>query len=210
MEIENPQTTGIDDEVRRFKFNGTVWAYEYTLNNSSFTAEEKAAIDSGITATAVSNYNTHIADTDIHVTSSDKSDWNAKYDLPSGGIPLTDLSSAVQTSLGKADTALQSHQDISGKADKVSEATSGNFAALDGNGNLVDSNSKASDFATSSQGTKADSAIQGIKVNGSSQSPDANKVIDITIPAAQVNSDWNSSSGVSEILNKPNLGIYAE
>lgn len=30
-----------------------------------------------------------------------------------------------------------------------------------------------------------------------------------TIPAAQVNSDWNSSSGVSEILNKPNLSIYA-
>lgn len=30
-----------------------------------------------------------------------------------------------------------------------------------------------------------------------------------TIPAAQVNSDWNSSSGVSEILNKPNLSVYA-
>jgi len=210
VEIQDPQTTGIDDEVRRFKFNGTVWAYEYTLNNSSFTAAEKAAIDSGITATAVSNYNTHIDDTDIHVTSSDKSDWNAKYDLPSGGIPSTDLSSDVQTSLGKADTALQSHQDISGKADKVSGATSGNFAALDGNGNLVDSNSKASDFATSAQGTKADSAIQEIKVNGSSQSPDANKVIDITVPAAQVNSDWNASSGVAEILNKPNLGLYAE
>lgn len=30
-----------------------------------------------------------------------------------------------------------------------------------------------------------------------------------TIPAAQVNSDWNSSSGVSEILNKPNLAAVA-
>lgn len=30
-----------------------------------------------------------------------------------------------------------------------------------------------------------------------------------TIPAAQVNSDWNSSSGVSEILNKPNLATVA-
>ena len=29
------------------------------------------------------------------------------------------------------------------------------------------------------------------------------------IPAAQVNSDWNSSSGVSEILNKPNLATVA-
>ena len=31
-----------------------------------------------------------------------------------------------------------------------------------------------------------------------------------TIPAAQVNADWDSSSGVSEILNKPDLSIYAE
>lgn len=31
-----------------------------------------------------------------------------KYSKPSGGIPSTDLASAVQTSLGKADTALQS------------------------------------------------------------------------------------------------------
>jgi len=30
-----------------------------------------------------------------------------------------------------------------------------------------------------------------------------------TIPAAQVNADWNSSSGVSEILNKPNLSTVA-
>lgn len=30
------------------------------------------------------------------------------YVKPSGGIPASDLSSAVQTSLGKADTALQS------------------------------------------------------------------------------------------------------
>ena len=30
-----------------------------------------------------------------------------------------------------------------------------------------------------------------------------------TIPAAQVNSDWNASSGVSEILNKPNLAAVA-
>lgn len=31
------------------------------------------------------------------------------YSMPSGGIPATDLASAVQTSLGKADTALQSY-----------------------------------------------------------------------------------------------------
>lgn len=34
--------------------------------------------------------------------------WDSKYDKPSTGIPKTDLAQAVQTSLGKADTALQS------------------------------------------------------------------------------------------------------
>ena len=37
---------------------------------------------------------------------------------------------------------------IDGKADKVANAVAGNFAGLDANGNLVDSGSKASDFAT--------------------------------------------------------------
>lgn len=46
-----------------------------------------------------------------------KTEVNAKYTKPSGGIPKTDLASAVQTSLGKADSALQA-ADISGKADK--------------------------------------------------------------------------------------------
>lgn len=31
-----------------------------------------------------------------------------------------------------------------------------------------------------------------------------------TIPAAQVNSDWNANSGVAQILNKPNLSTVAE
>ena len=66
---------------------------------------------------------------------------------PSGGITASDLAAAVQTSLGKADTALQAHQDISGKADKVANATSGNLAALDSNGNLADSGKAIGDFA---------------------------------------------------------------
>ena len=47
----------------------------------------------------------------------------AKYTKPGTGVPKTDLAAAVQTSLGRADTALQQHQDISGKADKVTEVT---------------------------------------------------------------------------------------
>lgn len=57
------------------------------------------------------------------------------YSKPSGGIPKTDLASAVQTSLGKADTALQQHQDISGKlnADQGA-ANAGKFLVVGSDG----------------------------------------------------------------------------
>lgn len=41
------------------------------------------------------------------------------YAKPAAGIPKSDLASGVQASLGKADTALQKHQDISGKVDNT-------------------------------------------------------------------------------------------
>ena len=41
--------------------------------------------------------------------------------------------------------------DITGKADKVSNPTNGNFAALDSNGNLIDSRHKHSDYLTQHQ-----------------------------------------------------------
>lgn len=41
----------------RYKYNGSAWIFEYELNNSSFTAEQWAAIQSGITAGAVTKLN---------------------------------------------------------------------------------------------------------------------------------------------------------
>ena len=43
----------------------------------------------------------------VTVLEGKESGWDAKYSKPSGGIPKTDLASAVRTSLGKADSALQ-------------------------------------------------------------------------------------------------------
>lgn len=53
----------------------------------------------------------------------DFSTWNAKYDLPSGGIPATDLATGVQSSLSKADTALQSNQTITLSGDASGSGT---------------------------------------------------------------------------------------
>ena len=67
-----------------------------------------------------------------------KNALDGKYAKPQTGIPSTDMSQAVQTSLGKADTALQEHQDISGKLNKPATAgTAGQVLGLDGSLNPV-------------------------------------------------------------------------
>ena len=48
----------------------------------------------------------------------------------------------------------------------------------------------------------------GIRVDGSTITVNVDGELEANIPA-QVNADWNSSSGVSEILNKPDLSAYA-
>lgn len=54
--------------IDRYKYTGLQWAFEYSLNNSGFTAEQWAAINSGITSSLVTAF-------------------GAKYDKPAGGIP---------------------------------------------------------------------------------------------------------------------------
>jgi hypothetical protein len=49
---------------------------------------------------------------------------------------------------GLSQQVLVAHQDISGKADKDTDAVEGNFAAFDTNGNPVDSGHKHSDYKT--------------------------------------------------------------
>lgn len=47
--------------------------------------------------------------------------------------------------------------------------------------------------------------IDTVKVNGTALTPDASKAVDISVPAAQVSSDWDALSGVAQILNKPTI-----
>lgn len=68
-----------------------------------------------------------------------------------GNFVAFDGTTGAQKDSGKkaADFAAANHTHA-GKADKVSGATSGNFAGLDGNGNLTDSGKKPGDFAAAS------------------------------------------------------------
>lgn len=164
------------DDNKTYRWGGSAYA---EISASVALGETQGTAYEGSKGAALKTaFDAHEADTDIHVTTSDKTAWNAKYDKPGTGIPKTDLADAVQASLGLADTALQA-SDIADKADLVSGATAGNFAGLDANGNLTDSGSKAADFATAAQGAKADSAIQSVKVNGTALTPDANKAVNV-------------------------------
>lgn len=100
-------------------------------NDSGFISTEtdpifSASVASDITSSDISNWNgksdfsgsyndlTNKPTIPPEVTESTVSGWGftkntGTYSKPSGGIPKTDLASAVQTSLGKADTALQSY-----------------------------------------------------------------------------------------------------
>lgn len=89
---------------------------------------------------------------------------DSKYLKPEGGIPKTDLAQAVQTSLGKADTALQNHQTVT-----LESGTNNGTVKITVNGTATDNvavkglksaaYTESSAYATAAQGTKADNAM---------------------------------------------------
>lgn len=85
------------------------------------------------------------------VTDTEKSTWNGKYSKPSGGIPKTDLASAVQTSLGKADTALQSESDPVFSASPAANITSSNITNWNNKENTSNKVTNISASSTDSQ-----------------------------------------------------------
>lgn len=102
----------------------------------------------------------HIANTDIHVTAQNKKDWNAKYNKPSGGIPKSDLSSDIQTSLSKADSALQEHQSLENYATTSSVTT-----ALQGKVDKVANKGLSTNDYTTEEKTKLSGIEEGAQKN---------------------------------------------
>ena len=150
------------------------------------------------------------------------------YQKPSSGIPSTDLASAVQTSLGKADTALQSftetdptvpswakssskpsynYSEISGTPTLANVATSGSYNDLTDKPSIPDSLSDLSDDSTHRVVTDTEKSTWSAKSDFSGSYNDLTDKP--TIPAAQVQSDWSESDNtkVDYIKNKPTLGV---
>ena len=68
-----------------------------TINNS-------AVMNSGITSEAVTNYNTHLANTNIHVTSAQKSTWDAKQEALVSGTNIKTVNGNSLLGSGNVDT----------------------------------------------------------------------------------------------------------
>ena len=86
--------TGIDSEGNTYydRYKATVsgstvtWSLEYRLNNSSFTAAQWSAINSGITSVLVAKIHEHGNKAVLDgITSSDVANWNSKMDNQSAG-----------------------------------------------------------------------------------------------------------------------------
>ena len=75
------------------------WVQEYSINIPVFTPAQQAAIDSTATATKINNYDLHIANTSIHVTSTEKNTWNAKQNAISDLAEIRSGAAAGATAL---------------------------------------------------------------------------------------------------------------
>ena len=107
-------------------------------------------------------------------------------------VTVRKLAATIQALWNKIVTAL------GGKADKVTNATNGNFAGLDANGNLIDSGHKHSDYATADQGTAASTAVQSVKINSGTELKNGNSV---NVPLASTSADGAMSSTDKTKLN---------
>ena len=127
--------TGIDSEGNTYydRYKATVsgetvtWALEYRLNNSSFTAAQWSAINSGITSALVEKIHTH-SNKDVldGITSTDVANWNGKMDRQTVGnvsepVYLENGIAKVATNVA---TKTETEEAISNSVDQTYSSTS--------------------------------------------------------------------------------------
>lgn len=190
-----------DEKLANATANLEVTASGDTYVSASQDANDNKKINVAATASTIASL--ALADSALQGVDTTQQGTNVKVTLGTSGKNVT---------VSVDETALTSG--LSAKADKVTSATNGNFAGLDANGNLTDSGSKASDFATAAQGAKADYAIQSVTgetavsnsnyvaVSVEASAPDTNKAIELTshanVTVQAVNSADGSHMGLAE------------
>ena len=133
----------------------------------------------------------------------DKLVFNGEYDASTNKAATeTTVSGAIQThdaevdSTGGTNVAVKVTE-VDGKITAVNITTDNTVAKVTGTNNdlvlfgadgaIKDVGLTSAAFATSAQGAKADSAIQGVKANGTDLTPDENKIVDIPLATSGTN-----------------------
>ena len=138
----------------RYVYTKSQWSFQYVINSAPFTQSQLDAINSGITSNAVSTYNNHINNEDVHVTTEDKSIWNAKQNAIIGAAStvtennLTNGRALISNSSGKIAVSDTTSTELS----YVHGVTSSIQTQLDNKVDKTISNSKV--YATSNTGTQ--------------------------------------------------------
>lgn len=154
---------------------------------ASLTATQLNAVNSGITSGKVSTYEGYQAKID------------AKYTKPTDGIPKDDLASDVQTSLGKANTALQTHQTITTGSANGTIAVGGTDVHVKGLGSLAYKNSL----------TKSDVGLGSVVNAGQDSTPTANSTNYVTSGGVKEYVDGKQDQLSTTQLEAVNSGITA-
>ena len=155
--------------------NGTV---NFTMNDKQLTGTVYGLGSAAYTASTA------------YATAAQGTKADTAYQKPSDGIPASDLTSTVQTSLGKANSALQESSISKGETNGTIKVGT-KEVAIKGLGALAYKDSI--DCATSAQGNKADSALQSISSGNSTYltvgEKDSNKNQSITPIIGEYGSD---------------------
>lgn len=181
---------------------GTVGATNYRPDGSSYTI--------GVASTTVETNEVKVNDVYIYDGTNWKLQANSQRECTFSGIvgspyDNTNLSNALNGLQGQITTnkdTMDSHIGNTSNPHNVTKAQVG-LGNVDNTSDLAKPISTATQTALNAKANIADLAT--VATSGSYNDL-SNKP---TIPAAQVNSDWNATGGVAQILNKPTLGTMA-
>ena len=128
--------TGIDSEGNAYydRYKATVndssvtWSLEYRLNNSSFTAAQWSAINSGITSALVAKIHEH-GNKDVldGITSTDVANWNSKMDRQTVGSTTEPV--YLENGMAKVATGVATKDELNTKQNSL---TAGENITIDG------------------------------------------------------------------------------
>lgn len=137
------QPIAIGDNVGIIQVGDSDYKFNLMANAFDLHDYQKKELDNPLTIGGVSRTEVEPALGALNTAKADKSEMTV-----TAGTGANADKTTIQLKEGTSATVLTAHQDLSGKVDKVSGATNGNFAGLNANGEVVDSGKKASDFAS--------------------------------------------------------------